>query len=401
MLALVLLVACVGKLVGCSLGAYWGGLRFWEAASIAVAMNARGAMEIVVATIGLSLGILTPQMFSIIVMVAVVTSFLAPLGLKLTMPRVRMTDDEAKRIVAAQSRGAFDPRAVRLLLATSGGPNALSVAPLAFGVARHSETAVKILHVKEHTVWWRRLLSRFTHHIPGNVTDQMELFKTMANGKPPEVGQVAHASIAHAICDEAKRGFDLVVLGSGAGPSIGGPVVEEIVANAPCHVAVMKAPPTTQAVEYKRILVPVDGGVASRMAVEFALRYAEGVGADLDLAVLTERRPQAAVYSDLSGTHVPVQGSTTTEAELERISVVFRASSLKPSILHLAYDPRSSAVAEEIERGKYDLVVLGAENRAIQHRLFFGYENERLIRASRVPVVVVVPNLRMLAGPAL
>src|SRR4051812_34549360 len=49
MLAVVVAVACVGKLVGCSLGAYWGGLRFWEAASIAVAMNARGAMEIVVA----------------------------------------------------------------------------------------------------------------------------------------------------------------------------------------------------------------------------------------------------------------------------------------------------------------------------------------------------------------
>jgi hypothetical protein len=48
-------------------------------------------MEIVVATIGLSLGILTPQMFSIIVMVAIVTSFLAPVGLRLTMPRVRMT----------------------------------------------------------------------------------------------------------------------------------------------------------------------------------------------------------------------------------------------------------------------------------------------------------------------
>jgi nucleotide-binding universal stress UspA family protein len=399
MLALVLLVACVGKLVGCSLGAYWGGLRFWEAASIAVAMNARGAMEIVVATIGLSLGILTPQMFSIIVLVAIVTSFMAPLGLKLTMPRVRMTDDEQRRIVAAESRGVFDPSNVRLLLATGGGPNALSVAPLAFGVARRSATAVKILHVKERTAWWRRLLTRFEHHTPGNVTDQMELFRSMANGKPPEVGQVADSSIAHAICDEARRGFDLVVLGSGAGPSIGGPVVEEIVANAPCHVAIMKAPPSTSAVEYRRILVPVDGGVASRMAVELALRYAEGVGADLDLAVLTERRPQAAAYSDLSGTHVPVESRGTSEAELERISVVFRASTLKPSILHLAYDPRSSAVAQEIERGKYDLVVLGAENRAIQHRLFFGYENERLIRASRIPVVVVVPNLRMLAGP--
>ncbi len=38
-------------------------------------------------------------------------------------------------------------------------------------------------------------------------------------------------------------------------------------------------------------------------------------------------------------------------------------------------------------------MVLGAENRAIQHRLFFGYDNERLIRATRVPVVVVVPHL--------
>src|SRR5262249_39812662 len=87
MLAVVLLVACVGKLVGCMLGGYWSGMRFWEALSIAVAMNARGAMELVVATIGLSLGILNQQTFSMIVVVAVVTSFMAPIGLKLTMKR--------------------------------------------------------------------------------------------------------------------------------------------------------------------------------------------------------------------------------------------------------------------------------------------------------------------------
>ena len=74
--------------------------------------------------------------------------------------------------------------------------------------------------------------------------------------------------------------------------------------------------------------------------------------------------------------------------------MVFRASDVKPEILHLAFDPRSSAVAEEAENGNYDLVVLGAENRAIQHRLFFGYDNERLIRMSPVAVVIVVPKLR-------
>ena len=186
------------------------------------------------------------------------------------------------------------------------------------------------------------------------------------------------------------------MLGSGDGPSIGGAIVEQVVGEAPCHVAIMKAP--VRGGDYKRILVPVDGSVASRLAVELALRYAETSGAELALAVLTERRPQAAAYADLSGTHVPAEIRATSDEELQRISIAFRASDIKPNILHLAFDPRSSAIAQEVERGNYDLVVVGAENRAIQHRLFFGYENERLIRGTRIPVVVVVPNLSRL-GP--
>ena len=169
-----------------------------------------------------------------------------------------------------------------------------------------------------------------------------------------------------------------------------------MVGEAPCHVAIMKAP--ARATDFKRILVPVDGSVASRLAVELALRYAEATNAELALAVLTERRPQAAAYADLSGTHVPAEVRATSDEELQRISIAFRASDIKPNILHLAFDPRSSAVADEVERGHYDLVVVGTENRAIQHRLFFGYENERLIRGTRIPVVVVVPNLSRLGG---
>jgi Kef-type K+ transport system membrane component KefB/nucleotide-binding universal stress UspA family protein len=395
MLALVITVACLGKLVGCSLGAYWGGLRFWEAASIAVAMNARGAMEIVLATIGLSLGILTPQMFSIIVMVAIFTSFLAPVGLRLTMPRVRMTEEEARRILASESTGAFNPGEVRVLLATSGGPNALAAAPLAFGLAKKSSAAVKIIHVEEQHSWWRRALPPLRRRAPTGVSDQFERMRVLAAEKAPEIAQVRGPAIAPAICLEAERGCDLIVIGSGEGPSIGGPVVEQVVGGAPCHVAILKAP--AAAGEYRNLLVPVDGSVGSRLAVELALRYAESTGADLTLAVLTERRPQAAAYADMSGTHPLVDAPATSDEELARISVVFRASAVKPSIIHLAFDPRSSPVAQEVEKGQCDLVVLGTENRAVQHRLFFGYENERLIRAARVPVLVVVPHLGRLA----
>jgi len=397
MLGIVIAVACVGKLLGAYLGASWGGLRFWEAASIAVAMNARGAMEIVVATIGLNLGILTPAMFSIIVMVAIVTSFLAPVGLKLTMPRVRMTEDEAKRILASESTGAFDPANVRVLLASGGGDNAMAAAPLAFGIARKSNAPVKILHVAAPRSLWQRLRYPLPHRAAGSVTEQLDVFRAFAEGaKPPELVRANGEGVVRVICEEAKRGADIIIIGSGHGPSIGGPVVEELVAEAPCHVAIMKT--RTPVDGYHRILVPVDGSVASRLAVELALRYAESSGASLALAVLTERRPQAAAYADVSGTHVTVEVRATTDEELQRISVAFRASEVKPKILHLAFDPRSSAVADELEKGKYDLVILGAENRAIQHRLFFGYENERLIRGTRVPVVVVVPNLGRLTS---
>jgi Kef-type K+ transport system membrane component KefB/nucleotide-binding universal stress UspA family protein len=397
MLAVVIGVACLGKLVGCSLGAIWGGLRFWEAASIAVAMNARGAMEIVVAMIGLSLGILSPQMFSIIVMVAIVTSFMAPIGLRLTMPRVRMTEDEARRILASESTGAFDPEHVRVLLATGGGPNAIAAAPLAFGIGSRSDSPVRVIYAEVKTGWWRRLLHPFRTRTPYNVSQHLEGLKALAGARPLEVRQRSAPTVPRAICEEARRGHDLIVIGSGEGPSVGGAVVEEVVSQAPCHVAIMKTPRQAPPSAFRNILVPVDGSVASRTAVELALRYAESAGAALSLAVLTERRPQAAGYTDMSGTHATAEIRTTSDEELERISVVFRASTLKPTILHLAYDPRSSAIAQALEKGQYDLVVLGAENRAIQHRLFFGYENERLIRATRVPVVVVVPNMAKLS----
>lgn len=42
-------------------------------------------------------------------------------------------------------------------------------------------------------------------------------------------------------------------------------------------------------------------------------------------------------------------------------------------------------------------MVIGAENRAVHNRLFFGHEKERLIRKSPVAVAIVVPNLAMVA----
>ena len=72
-----LAVACLGKLIGGGLGARLGGLPTWQAAAVGSGLNARGAMELVIAAIGLSIGVLTTPMYAIIVMIAVVTTLMA------------------------------------------------------------------------------------------------------------------------------------------------------------------------------------------------------------------------------------------------------------------------------------------------------------------------------------
>jgi Kef-type K+ transport system membrane component KefB/nucleotide-binding universal stress UspA family protein len=398
---LVLAVACVGKLVGCSVGALWGGLRFWEAASIAVAMNARGAMGLVAATIGLSLGILNDAMFSIIVMMAVVTSFMAPLGLRLTMRMVRMTEEEARRIDAEQARGAFDPERVRVLVPTAGGPNALGAARLAFAVARRSESPVTVMFVDEKMSRWDRVRRLFVKNPAGQgLEGHLTAMRALADGaRPPEVRRVTASTVAGAILDEARKEYDLIVLGASRyATTIGGDVLADVVAGAPCHVAVMRIGDDDPV--YKKIIVPVDGSLVSRIAVEFAARYAEITGAELTIALLTEHRPQAAAYSDDVGTGAGESAAPISEEELERVSRVFRTMERKPTILRVDYDPSSSALAAAVATGTYDLVVIGAENRAVQNRLFFGYENERILQTSQASVAVVVPHLGRLPKAA-
>ena len=65
-------------LLASAAGARLGRLSHWEALAVGFGMNARGAMGLIVAMIGLSLGLLTAEMFSIIVLMAMVTSLVAP-----------------------------------------------------------------------------------------------------------------------------------------------------------------------------------------------------------------------------------------------------------------------------------------------------------------------------------
>lgn len=109
--AVVVALATVGKIVGGYLGARLGGLDSWRALAIGAALNARGVVEIVVASVGLRLGVLTAATYTIVMVMAIVSSMLAPPLLRLAVGRV---DRQALRPDRKWNQGpdrTIDPRA--------------------------------------------------------------------------------------------------------------------------------------------------------------------------------------------------------------------------------------------------------------------------------------------------
>lgn len=77
LVAEVLVVACVGKLLGATLGARLGGLPLRKAMAVGSGMNARGAMEIALAAAALESGLIAHDVFVALVVMALATSLLA------------------------------------------------------------------------------------------------------------------------------------------------------------------------------------------------------------------------------------------------------------------------------------------------------------------------------------
>ena len=69
--------AVVGKFGGCTLAARASGESWRDASAIGVLMNARGLMELIILNIGLQQGVITPTLFTIMVLMAVATTLMA------------------------------------------------------------------------------------------------------------------------------------------------------------------------------------------------------------------------------------------------------------------------------------------------------------------------------------
>lgn len=83
----VLGIACIGKVVGCSLGARWAGMDWNQSIGVGFGMNARGTMEIILGLLALQYGVINDRLFVALVVMALVTSMMSGPALQRVLKR--------------------------------------------------------------------------------------------------------------------------------------------------------------------------------------------------------------------------------------------------------------------------------------------------------------------------
>ncbi len=122
-LPLILLVAIGGKLVGATLAARVQGMPTRKAGAIGVLMNTRGLTELIILNVGLSFKVLDTSLFSMLVVMAIVTTIMTEPLLRLVYPEKQLNHDIAEAERAAL--GVMDAFRVLAMVAGDGGDDDL------------------------------------------------------------------------------------------------------------------------------------------------------------------------------------------------------------------------------------------------------------------------------------
>jgi len=394
----VIVVACAGKLIGCTLGGLLGRLSWWESLSIGIGMNARGGMELIVALIGLTSGILGPEIYSSLVLMAMVTSFMAPPLLKWSLQHIPLSNEEQERLgLKTTQRGIFDKRTLRVLIPAAGGPNAQTAMRMAAPLATNANARITTLFVSNglsptfgFRQWWREK----THigkedpllglqRIAQDFGVSIEKRVVSADGMPE--GEIVRG--------EAQRGYDLILLGASSYQHpLGGEFLGQILKDPPTHVAIIKT--RDEKPRYEHILVPTADDVYSQLAVEFATMYAEDVGAQVTLlhVLPSPGQPRFRWFRQRQDGLDENVLKMMADTMLWEMRPTRAKPALRLSAKVIEGERPTEEILREARRGNYDLIVLGVESRTGRAGTMLSQGTEQIVNQVPCTVVVVFPR---------
>jgi Kef-type K+ transport system membrane component KefB/nucleotide-binding universal stress UspA family protein len=413
-------IASIGKFGGAFIGAELGGLTRREGFALACGMNARGSTEVIIATVGLSMGALNQNLFTMIVAMAVVTTLAMPPTLRWALSRIPMRKEEKQRLEREEQEAkGFVSNLERLLIAVDDSPNGKFASRVAGILAGTHGMPTTVLHIKDAAKIEDKKLDenpalaenpKVTAKGADKRVDTKKSAKTdddQTPAKEPKPGKVDEKKAVHAgetvkqaaelikstqkadekvdtpvevttiiheapgpdvIAAEAEKGYDLMIIGVEKTAHRGKDFHDSVSGLAkgfagPLAITAVRGDLAAKPTGKLSILVPVNGTEPSRRAAEVAITIARANKASLTV-----------LYATTGGDSKARRGLRTRrneEAILKDIVAIADGYNMSVRTAVLASNSADEAILTEAARRKNNLIVMGVARRPGE-KLFFG-----------------------------
>jgi Kef-type K+ transport system membrane component KefB/nucleotide-binding universal stress UspA family protein len=456
----IILIATIGKFAGAFVGGTLGGLRKAESLALACGMNARGSTEVIVATIGLSMGLLNQNLFTVIVAMAVITTMAMPPMLRWALSRLPLGEDEKARLEREETDAkGFLPQVERLLLAVDDSPAGRFTSRLTGVVAGARGIPTTVLHLDGDTPARELLRPRGKAGEPAKTAKndtrkddaskddtpekhiKAEAEKTAALAEKSEAvrpdsvvvksTRARQGDADRAVATEADKGYDLLLIGlDDMVDAEGGfnEAVSRVAAgfDGPLAVVVTRGDhrerPTTSGF---KILLPVSGGPISMRAAEFAIAIARANNASLTALYVKQsseaggeqrtaksraakggmaKGGAAKAAAPSAGRRRPRGldvdfGPSQEEAFLKDLVALAERHNTDMSTAIRADLAPDEAIQREAKRGGYNLIVMGV-NRRPGEALYFGAVPSKVLQKSKASLLFLAAASAAASGRA-
>jgi K+:H+ antiporter len=390
-----IVIASIGKFSGAFIGGKLGGLTMRESFALGTGMNARGSTEVIVASIGLSMGALSSNLFTMIVTMAIVTTVAMPPTLRWALARLPMRKQEKQRLEREEMEAkGFVSKLERLLLAVDDSANGKFASRIAGLIAGSSGMPTTVMHI-DTTKKTGKAAAEEAKEKAAEAGETVKEFagqagQTAPAEKPQKPDEKAESTVdvstmvekpkPEAIAEEAKKGYDLMIVGLDKTVARKHEFHDDITKLAagfegPLAVVDARDVHRDEPLPGKlNILVPVNGTDVSRRAAEVAIVLARATKAPLTaLYVNPGGKKGARQYEEAILKDIVELGDT--------YGVILR-SAVRDDVAP------EEAILKETARRKSNLVVIGVGRRPGE-KLFFGDTAAALLEKSERSLLFV------------
>jgi K+:H+ antiporter len=360
---LLILIASLGKFSGAFLGGTIGGLNWRECLALGWGMNARGSTEVVVATIGLSMGALSETLFTMILVMAVATTMAMPPMLRWSLARVPLRDEEEARLEreAFEAEG-FVPNVERLLVMVDDSPSGHFASRLTGLLAGSRRIPTTILEAPPRARARQRRKAEAVAKATAS-TAEPDTVEADAPGPVDITTRPQSDVVEEAVAREARKGYDLLFIG--VEPVAQEDAFDDKVARiagefkGPVAIAAARGARRRPGIERAlEILVPVTGTLYSRRGAEVALALARADNGSVTALYVAQQR-----RSWRRRVPTPWTIGADEEAILREIVELGDRSGVPVRTAVRRAIAAEEAILRRLHNGSYNLLVMGVSPR--------------------------------------